>query len=186
MMINNYFITGFPRSRTSWLANFFTYKDSYCYHELSRQGRNVYDLVAKMSTRKESYVGTSDCGFSFYYEDILKLLPNSKIVIIERDIEDVKDSLSEFVGGWNDKLNDIIDITNKKLSELSSKYDCKFVNYISLEDKYIIRGLWEYLIPEIEWDEERFNQLDETRVCLIKNKWLSNTNVDNFKTLLGV
>lgn len=184
--MNNYFITGFPRSRTAWLANFFTYKDSYCYHELSRQGRNVYNLIAKMNLRKESNIGTSDCGFPFYYKDILKLLPNSKIVIIRRDIEEVKDSLSEFVGEWNEKLNITINNTNKKLNELNDKYDCKMISYKSLEDQYIIMELWKYLIPEIEWDEERFQQLNETKVSIIKDKWLANTNVDNLKILLGV
>lgn len=183
--MNNFFITGFPRSRTAWLANFFTHKDSYCFHELSKEGGNVYELVSKLHSRPEPIVGTSDCAFPFYYKDILQLLPESKIVIVERDVEDVKKSLAKFVGAWNDELEEIITTSNKKLNELTDDHDCIFIGYEELEEEKVLKSLY-YQLGMDNWDHERWKQLDQTNVQLIKEKWLPNINVQNMKSLLGV
>ena len=183
--MNNFFITGFPRSRTAWLANLFTYKDSFCFHEASKFGGNVYDIAAKITSRKEKFVGNSDCGTLFYYKDLIKLLPDSKIVIVERDINDVKKSLYKFLGMWNDELETILYKTNKHIIDIQDNHETIDIEFEELEGEGNVEEVWRQVV-DIEWDHDRWLQLNDTKVELIKEKWITGVNPIHAKELLGV
>lgn len=84
-----FFITGLPRSRTAWFAEFMTYNGVYCHHELLNNIKNKSDFECIMKSGDN--VGNSDCGlFITNHED---MFPEAKTVIIHRDLNDVRDSL---------------------------------------------------------------------------------------------
>lgn len=182
--LNTFFITGLPRSRTAWLSNLLTYRNSFCYHELARHGGNARDLIKKMETRTERFVGTADSSFPIYHKSILELVPESKIVVIDRNINDVKNSLCEFLGGWSDELDETVEKTGKALYELTRHYDCKIIGFNDLEDTLTVKSIVDYISPN-DWDVDRFTQLDRMNVGL-NSKWLVDIDLDDFNSLLGV
>ena len=48
-MKNIFFITGLPRSRTAWLANWFTYGHTFCFHEACRKVGKIEELKDRKS-----------------------------------------------------------------------------------------------------------------------------------------
>ncbi len=80
-----------PRSRTAWLANFLTYDNSYCYHEALAMVTKMEEL--KNMKRGTKVTGNSDSGLFMLAEDMLKLLPDAKVVLVKRDKEGIQKSL---------------------------------------------------------------------------------------------
>lgn len=85
------FITGLPRCRTKWFAEYFDGIDGVeAEHEPLcglRTKQEFYDIV-------ESGVISSDSGL--FLTDFQERYPEAKTVIIERNAEDVYESLCEF------------------------------------------------------------------------------------------
>lgn len=86
--MRNFYITGLPRSRTTWLALAFTAHGYFCWHEAMKNCFTKDEYRDKMKIM--SVVGNSDCGLPFC--DIAAELPGPT-VIIERDLFEVKESL---------------------------------------------------------------------------------------------
>ena len=86
----NFCITGLPRSRTKWFAEYFTACGHPCVHE----GMNGCESVDEYEDLMGRYEGNSDCGIPFYPFD-------GKTVIIERNYDDVLDSLYQYFGDVN-------------------------------------------------------------------------------------
>ena len=57
----NFFITGLPRSRTAWLANYFSTGDVFCWHEAMAGITCKQDYWARLATTHYKHVGNSDC-----------------------------------------------------------------------------------------------------------------------------
>lgn len=87
-----FFITGLPRSRSAWFAEFMTDDNVYCYHELLNKIK-VKEDFKKMMLVDHQHVGNSDCGL--FMTDHQEIFPDAKTVIIHRNINDVYHSLKE-------------------------------------------------------------------------------------------
>jgi len=86
----NFFITGLPRSRTAWIANFFSTGDVFCWHEAMAGITSKAQYWERLSTERYTHVGNSDC--TLYMGG---LLPNCPLVIIERDVGEVDKALTK-------------------------------------------------------------------------------------------
>lgn len=82
--MKHFFIVGLPRSRTAWMANWFTYGDSFCFHDGLAGISSKEDYAAKLQSKNASYVGDSDSGLVFL--DLKYLYPDSPVVVIHRSI----------------------------------------------------------------------------------------------------
>ena len=78
-------ITGLPRSRTAWFSAYFTASGFLCAHE----GMNGCKSIAEYQNKMEAFEGNSDSGIPLYPFE-------GKTVIIERDKEEVKESLLRY------------------------------------------------------------------------------------------
>lgn len=94
-------ITGLPRSRTAWFSAYFTACGYKCAHE----GMNGCESIVEYLDRMSMYEGNSDCGCVFY--------PHQKTVIIERDAEEVKKSLSRLFDDVS-----FVDLCNEKMKKI--------------------------------------------------------------------
>jgi hypothetical protein len=89
--MSQFFITGLPRSRTKWFAEYFDQLPGVtCYHELQNQCPSRDEFYEKMEA--DGYIGDSDSGL--FLTDFQRRWPNAPVVIIERDIGRVRDSLA--------------------------------------------------------------------------------------------
>ncbi len=87
--MKNFYITGLPRSRTTWMSMVFNAHGLFCWHEGMNNCLTKDDYRAKMEVR--SIVGNADCGLP--YCDILEDMPGP-MVVIEREPKDVQKSLN--------------------------------------------------------------------------------------------
>lgn len=183
-IVNVFFITGQPRSRTAWLANLFTYKDSHCFHDAIKRcatPREMKDLFEK--TQKSTgvrYVGNSDSGIPFIMDELLAEFPGAKLVVIERKQEDVVRSFKRTFPQMKDQdVVDVIGKTQLALDRAKKKYDPLVIDFEELTRENTVRQLWSYCLPEIPFDRERWNMLDGFRVEIIPGKYIADFMQDS-------
>jgi len=149
--MNNFFLTGLPRSRTAWLAAYLTNpsKYTYCYHEAlnglrSRDefteimegpiGGPLFGGVARHPWIK---VGNSDSGLM--YTDFQERFPDAPVVIILRPYEDVVNSFRHKGLGLNpdEPMRELLDTTRQFIDAivLASPARALAVNYEDIDER---------------------------------------------------
>ncbi len=97
-----FIISGYPRSRTAWLSVLLSQPGCFCFHELSATDPDL----AALNLPNYTNIGTSDSGALLIAPD----LPGAKYLFIERNREEVIESLSGIYDGIDaDSLLDAID-----------------------------------------------------------------------------
>lgn len=181
-----FFITGLPRSRTAWLANLFTYKNSYCFHELSRIGADPFQMLQKLRSRTEAHVGTSDQLAPYYIDFMAERLDDFRIVVIKRPKIECKISIANWLGHADYEVEHKIDELEKKIEVMQSTYETKEILYNDLNHPNVIKELWYHCVPSITFDEDRFDMLNEFNVQLIKEKYLPKLKGAEIRKLMEV
>ena len=97
-MKNVFFILSTARCRSTWFSNLFTYKDSFCYNEELRYITNWSELKEKIEQRPEANVGFEDPEMLHYIENIYKIFPKAKYVLLERNRDQAEQSLINISG----------------------------------------------------------------------------------------
>ena len=92
-----FLITGLPRSKTAWMAVAASTGSSTCAHEPTADlphWTGVFDLWEAGTL---AYTGISDSTLGFHLPEIIETI-HPRVLIIERDIEQVEDSLEKLFG----------------------------------------------------------------------------------------
>ena len=142
-----FFVTGLPRSRTAWLAKFFTTGDVYCMHE----GLNLYpdmpSLANAMSGSKKVY-GDSDSALCLTeFQEVF----TAPTLIIERDRDEVLDSLVNLYGRHTIVIR-LIDIMISKLRDL----DGLRIPFNEIDSR--LEEIWQHCVGD-GYDPERGNTM---------------------------
>ena len=167
-----FFITGLPRTRTAWLANFLTYGDkSLCYHEAFADG----DIETVFGMTKCDYIGNSDCGNTYFLSSIRTLYPNAVHVLIKRPAGEVKVSLGKLL---NEDVNDTVDKLSAHIEDYERITRPLVVDFKDLDSENIIRKIWGACLPEIPFDKPRWEmlrmmnvQITKERLADLKRRW---------------
>lgn len=166
----DFFITGFPRSKTAWFANYFTYNKSFCFHEeIPRSGLQKVSDCDDLRRFKESLeiekLGNSDSSSCIYWDYLIDFFPRAKWVIVDRNIDDVEKSLLS-ITNIPEKIISKTNIEHgKKLNEVKNNLDPFIIPFdFSVEQ---IAGLHDFL--EIDFCPERFILLNSLNVSFDKN-----------------
>jgi len=113
-----FIVTGFPRSRTAWLARLLD-----CVHEPSLRWSAIDDLEHFLVDG----AGASDCMMSFLVHDAVSLRPDTSIVLVRRERRAVERSLHALgvtVAAWLlDCMERRLDTIEKELKPLVVRYD---------------------------------------------------------------
>ena len=117
-------ITGLPRSRTAWFSAYFTSCGFLCAHE----GMNGCASIAEYQNKMKAFEGNSDSGIPLYPFE-------GKMVIIERDKEEVKKSLSRFFDDVHS-----VDLLQERLDKL----DGLRVNFEDINER--LQEIHEYCV----------------------------------------
>lgn len=179
----NFFIAGLPRSRTAWLANLFTYKDAYCFHEARRHVKDMYGMRELFASKREGYVGTSDSSLPFYYEDIREMMPTAKLAIVERSPDEVLESLYGLFEE-NEQFINVVEKTQKKLEEIKHKYSPHVISFEDLDDPKKVEELWYHLLPGVEFDIGRYEMLNELNIEINKEKYMKGFIPSNLSDII--
>lgn len=113
-------------------------------------------------------VGNSDCGNVLFFDRLIKLFPDSKIVIIRRDLEAVLESLESMGSGFGN-IDPVIE-SEKILNRIEKSHPALVVNYEGLDENGC-SSIWEYCTGT-EFNAERWKMLDGIRMEIDKGKKL--------------
>jgi hypothetical protein len=92
-----FFVTGYPRSRTAWLANFLTWGDSLCWHEATRMCTSFEDM-RELLDKDATFVGNSDSTLTLMPHSFLETFSGDPLVVVERPVDEVWMSLLKLGG----------------------------------------------------------------------------------------
>ncbi len=140
----NFLVTGLPRSRTAWFAEFLP----DCVHEPIVD----FDEIADIRKTYEVYKGISDSGLGFWLDWILREV-KPRTLIIERDIGEVEASLMAM--GTNLPNTNFCELLKVELEKFRHHPLVMWVPFEYLDRN--MAKIWFHLLPGIPFDEERFD-----------------------------
>ncbi len=156
----SYFLTGLPRSRTAWFAEFLP----DCLHEGMEGCRSRHEYVQKLGLQ-----GDSSCALMYF--PIADYFPEAPVVIVERDLDAVIDSLDS-VGLFNNRVYVMLIDSLKRLNAMpGTRVDFE---HLDLEE------IWHILIGT-ELDYEHMARMDSINIQRVNYR----PNVDAFNQLIG-
>ena len=174
-----YFITGLPRTRTAWLANLFSYQESFCYHEALKHVSSVNGLVEFLKATDAKYVGDSDSGLPFVMEQVIDHFTNARLVVIERDPNSVIESLRKAFPFASVDFPEMVLRAAHAIEELKKKFRPLVVAHRDLERMEICRRVWDYCLPDVPFNERRWQMLDPLTVEIRPDKYLKSISPES-------
>jgi hypothetical protein len=168
-----FFITGLPRSRTAWLANFLTTDHSFCYHDLSRIGLN-----ALYTNEAYTYVGDADSGLLLHVDQLLLRYPNASWLFLHNTVDVALKSYQTYFQGDNkylqiplEKVPQAFEVANGLYTIALTKVKNKIeIDPVELDNITTTKNIWQWLLPTIPWNEDRYAMLNTFRINVIPQK----------------
>ena len=167
-----FFILSTARCRSTWFANLFTYKDSFCYNEETRYINSWEELVDRIEERSEEYVGFEDPELLHYINSLYKLFPNATYILLERDREDCEISMCNQSGAPRELVSMKFDRWEQDLINFKNIVEnYESIRFDDMDDMGEIHRIWKYVLPNITFDIGRWNLLTSLRITVtIGNK----------------
>lgn len=155
-----YFITGLPRSRTGWCANYLTTPGHYCRHDVIGEVDDIAKLPEHLGDDN-----VADPGVLMTWKKIAEIFDEPKFVIIDRPIEEVfhasQAAFSDFTGKDPDQIYAFLD----SLAEAGSKLINSGEKVLTIEYHFFDpRILWDFCRPNDPYDDKRTALLEQLRV----------------------
>lgn len=157
-----FFITGLPRSRTAWLANWFTTGPTFCYHDR----RFEMFLVERNGARRTGFSGPEIVTQAGTIQD---LYPDAPWIVVLRNSEKAFASfldvmrrtkiglpLDQVEAVWNQRKNEVI--------HLCARPNVLPVDFSDLDQETVARRVWAHVLPGVAFDLERWKLLKEFNV----------------------
>ncbi|MEO8482175.1 MAG: hypothetical protein ABI634_08200 [Acidobacteriota bacterium] len=174
--MNVFLIAGQPRTRTAWLANFLTYKDSYCFHEAIKACATPQDMRALFEAVQNSsgvrFVGDSDSGIPFIVDGLMDEFPEAKLVVIERNLQDVVRSFKRAFSADDASAALVVKKTQLALERLKKKHVPLVIGFKELASEATVRQLWSHCLPNVPFAQQRWKMLDGFKVEVIAENYL--------------
>lgn len=173
----NYFITGLPRSRTAWLANFFTQGESFCAHDAILGCDSLDAFERKLDALPGVFRGDSDSALLFFAPELLRRFPDARWVVVCRDPEEVVRSLVAMPAYQNvptytsDRARLTVEMAQQRIHPLVGHPRAKFVRFEDLEQTTVLFSLWQWCLRDrVPWCPERAALLSAMRVEVIPER----------------
>jgi hypothetical protein len=142
-----FLIIGLPRSRTAWLANYFTNNGVICYHDLLTD-IPVGGLFKAISPKH----GNADSALCLYPDYVLEMeeSKNVRILVIDRNVNDCMESLKNAL--WREGFDNPDEVSDKVFGAAFHGYEMikrftkgMVVNYNHIDEK--LSEIHNYLTP---------------------------------------
>ena len=154
--MKNYFVFGFPCSGTAWLANFLTWGESFCFHDITHGVESLDEMAATFGRMKCASVGSADTAGLLVLPKLRQRFPDAKVLFVLRDAAEVKIDLATVgfdVSG--------VDQLGKFLSEAISDptLDSAVMRYEDIFSSTMMRQVWDFLEIPGKFPWRRFELL---------------------------
>jgi len=154
-----FYVTGLPRTGTTWFSNLLTARKSFCFHEpLVNYSSKDFEQYLWMKTKDYNHVGISDSSLCTYYKKYVK--PDEPMLILKRDPNEVIKSLNRQFGFDTSLMMD-------KMIEMLDGIEHNNVMYFNHEDLNDSEKIWkacDFLLEGSWMDKTRIKFLIETNV----------------------
>jgi len=175
-----FFILGLPRSRTAWLANWMTTDTTICLHDAWRfanTGKELRQLLfwkAIQAGVPQRYIGNSDSSNSWMYDILKETFPEARFALIERDYRDVEVSaLHLSCAPEPEDLTGLLETLVSLHNAIKEADDDLFVtSFDSLEDPKEVRALQQHLMPQVPFNQARFDLMHGLKVIIHEPKYM--------------
>lgn len=160
-----FLITGLPRSRTAWMAHFFTVPGVWCEHEPSYHFTHLNDLEAfyARGAGHGMRVGASDHGLGWWLPEIIRK-HGAKVLLIERDIHDVNADLIRL--GLKDGALDYLRELRRRENLMRAHPNVLCVPYSKIDEPGRMERAWFHCLPGVPFDEARFQYMRRFNIQL--------------------
>lgn len=181
-MNGRFFITGLPRSRTAWMAAFFSLGNTLCYHEPISRIKSLEDLEALYDAPAYRHVGFSDSGLGFHIGWILENL-QPRTLIIGRPRSDVEKSLGKL---GLPRTNQTA-LLERELDRWADHELVRYIPFSLLDNRRAMERAWFHLMPGMPFDEERYAQFCQFNIQADMNQVRQRVaaNRDGLQNILG-
>jgi hypothetical protein len=164
-----FFVTGLPRSRTAWCANFLSHGGAVCWHDGLANCASLDHFAAKLDAAP--ICGDSDSGLVFFHKALRERYPDAQWAVIWRDPEAVVASLlamEPYPGipaitsdaAWN-----VVSAGLLAMEEIASDPRVLSVPFSDLATRAGARALWWHCLRDaVPWDERRWDALRHMNV----------------------
>lgn len=195
--MNHFFITGLPRSRTSWLANWFTWGTSHCLHDAIRlypRAADLKDHLESLGADGFEYVGNSDSSLPWIAEAMIETFPRARWLFIERDPEEAAASFQAYM--HREPYQGMTDLPTLSQQEAQFRIHETLLqrlmarvhplrkhvlNFADLDNHDKVLTATRFLTPRLVLSRARWNLLDTLRINPASSKIdLSDTDTSAF------
>lgn len=163
-----FFITGMPRSRTSWLANLFTTGEQICEHDVLGH-LPVADFIELV--KRGGFEGYSDTGLVPLFPRISGLFPVARWLLVLREPGDCLKSLLKATEDteWQEAARAAVEnfdlaAYERGISQMIRDSRVMVIRFESLDDYEAVMVAWRWLCPHLNLSRERFDLLTTLQV----------------------
>ena len=181
--MQNFFITGLPRSRTAWLANFLTYNVSFCWHDalsFCKTPQGLWEFLCQQATSSGyDYLGSADSAFVLRVDEMTKCFPEAKWVIVKRSRHEAAVSFWRYFGStyhekspqtWDETVSRFLKLEDALVNTMIALPKAVVVDFKELDCTKVIRKVWVHCLPNLPFPEERWRMLNTMKVNVIPEK----------------
>lgn len=165
-MKNFFFISGLPRSKTAWLANFLSGGNTICLHDAFTRCARVEDLKAIMENLPYQNVGHADPANLLFSNRLREVFPQAKWVLVNRDPFEARQSCAEAFG---------VDTPLTEMFLMDSVKSAMHVDFDLVEHRAM--EIAEFVAPGFVCHPERLNMLANFNVQLQREYIAENMKV---------
>lgn len=186
-MTEPFIVYSLPRSRTAWLADFLTYRDWKCHHEIAIKLREPSDIAGVFRER----IGAVETGVAQGWRLIDHYVPGIKTVVIRRPIEDVVKSLLAVdlrgVAVYDEaKLRKVMEYGDRMLDQIAGKPGTLVIDHDDLNGSAACKRIFEFCLPyrfDYEWWVSKHNRNVQVDVAALLLYYHANRlEIERFKS----
>ena len=166
-----FFITGLPRSRTAWCANFLTSGDSFCWHDGLANCRSLDEFEKRMEAA--TLCGDSDSGLVFFYDELRERYRDAQWAIVRRPAEEVVRSLLamepyEGIPAITEAdARALVENASERLEKIALDPRVLSLSASDLSTREGARALWWHCLRDRSpWNDARWQQLRDMNVTV--------------------
>lgn len=164
-MHKKFFVTGLPRSMSAWFSVFLSdYKRMHCMHESSKSVHTHKEYMKRLERMHLAFDYVGDASSVIPWFPVYKYFPDAKVVIIERDIDDVLASL-ERITNLTPGGTEMVKRTNGLLKVMPGFH----VKYEDVHDR--IEEIWEHLFDDVLFPSGRYVSLRNMKIEAINQRY---------------
>jgi hypothetical protein len=127
------------------------------------------DLPKLFESTGKEIVGNSDCGNILFFDEILDIFPDTKLVIIERPMDEVIRSLDCLGDAFSNRES--VAMSREFIQRVKNTYDHLWIDFHQMNEE-TCKVLWEYCIGTM-FNSERWKMLDRFDVQVPPDKQIS-------------